>query len=617
MIHPRFEDFIFERYTIDTNCIITKIDTNTVITNATSIKLTLEKNDRISIPLRKLMAYTFIENYDGQEVYFNSNEKDPTKKFVLSNLSLTENSIPTRIDQVPVIKRKNDGEFVDEYPSMNHAADKNGIDRRTFRKRVKAGNTHNDGFFYHRKDVPFHPKNHQIRNAKANKVARIDPKTGKETIYNSQTYAAESIGCSVGTISSAVKTNVESCGFIWKDLGKHTIQITKQRKVLCKGACNDTDFTSCENSDDEEYTLPIPFEQEKYVYDHEPVEIINDIEWFDLIHQGKLEEKYLISKCGHVWSKHSKRCLKESLTDGYKRIRLCSQYAKIHRLMGESFLGLDFNDNLVVNHINGKKDDNRLDNLEITTFQGNCRHARDVLLSAKGNTQPVKQYTLEGEYIQTFASVEDAAKTLTTKIKAQTLSWHILKNGEYVRDGFIWKYKQLNNKVRPKGTFKVLEKFPKYEIYQDGTIWSNYHKGRILRPSISQEGYHLVTLYDLDGVPMGQMVHQLVAKAFIKNDDPKNKKQINHIDSNPRNNKIENLEWCTPSENVQHSFSHGKKNKNLKPVIQLDENGIVLNEFDSITNASKSVGVQSSSICAALKNGTKCVKCYWEYKNEN
>ena len=55
--------------------------------------------------------------------------------------------------------------------------------------------------------------------------------------------------------------------------------------------------------------------------------------------------------------------------------------------------------------------------------------------------------------------------------------------------------------------------------------------------------------------PRDCKVHQLVAQAFIPN--PNNYKVINHIDGNPMNNKVENLEWCTQKHNVQHSIEEG------------------------------------------------------------
>ena len=54
-------------------------------------------------------------------------------------------------------------------------------------------------------------------------------------------------------------------------------------------------------------------------------------------------------------------------------------------------------------------------------------------------------------------------------------------------------------------------------------------------------------------------VHRLVAQVFIEN--PEEKPFINHIDNNPQNNSVGNLEWCTHIENMEHSSKQGRQDE--------------------------------------------------------
>lgn len=93
-----------------------------------------------------------------------------------------------------------------------------------------------------------------------------------------------------------------------------------------------------------------------------------------------------------------------------------------------------------------------------------------------------------------------------------------------------------------------------YEVSNTGKVRSlprKTSKGGELKQATVQGGYKRVSLSN--GSRKGYTVHRLVGMAFLSN--PLNKPCINHIDGNPSNNNVSNLEWCTYAENSQHSFN--------------------------------------------------------------
>lgn len=129
-----------------------------------------------------------------------------------------------------------------------------------------------------------------------------------------------------------------------------------------------------------------------------------------------------------------------------------------------------------------------------------------------------------------------------------------------------------------------------------GTITKYKPKERILKLAKSNAGYlrvHIGHHYNR----RTWNVHRLIAITFIPN--PLNKKEVNHIDGDTTNNKVDNLEWVTPSENIKHSFERlGKRPHNCKKVKCIETGKI----YDCVMDASRDVGVRYTCITACCRH---------------
>lgn len=112
-----------------------------------------------------------------------------------------------------------------------------------------------------------------------------------------------------------------------------------------------------------------------------------------------------------------------------------------------------------------------------------------------------------------------------------------------------------------KELWKPLLEYKGVEVSSIGRIRKAANKSRKERILTEfpkdRDGYYRCSVQKLDGTWTSQPVHRLVAKEFIPRTE--NKDVVNHIDGNRTNNRIENLEWVTPKENVIHSFKFGSR----------------------------------------------------------
>lgn len=156
-----------------------------------------------------------------------------------------------------------------------------------------------------------------------------------------------------------------------------------------------------------------------------------------------------------------------------------------------------------------------------------------------------------------------------------------------------------------------LKDFPNYGITRDGRVYS-YITNRFLKTPCNKAGYSEVNLY-LQRVPHLKTIHRLVAETFLPN--PFNKREVNHKNGIKTDNRIENLEWVTPSENIRHALETGLNTCNMK-VVMCSPNGEVIRIFRSQGEASIH-GFDQRLISRAIKNGFKHKGYFWKEVVEN
>ncbi len=110
----------------------------------------------------------------------------------------------------------------------------------------------------------------------------------------------------------------------------------------------------------------------------------------------------------------------------------------------------------------------------------------------------------------------------------------------------------------------------RYSITSDGKIWS-HRRNKWLKPTLGKihngtPGYFYVSICH-GGRDKKEKIHRLVAITYIPN--PDNLPQVNHKNGIKTDNRVENLEWCTPKENFLHAIETGLNVRNPAPAAKL------------------------------------------------
>lgn len=285
------------------------------------------------------------------------------------------------------------------------------------------------------------------------------------------------------------------------------------------------------------------------------------------------ETSYSVTEDGKIWSFKTMKFLKPHINDcGYEIVTIsyCNingeriqKQKKIHRLVAEAYVkNNDPEKNKVVNHIDENKSNNHKNNLEWCTPSTNTR--KSTKLQKNRTRKKIVAINIKTGDSTIYASQAEAAKNLP--IKTRRIN-DVLRGYRKTSLGYRFEYVNQEEGCRLKDVdlteSKQIYGSSKYYIFNDGRVYSK-HRQRFRKASTAS-GYLRVQLMSLSKTKH-YLIHHLVADHFIKPKEYriKNNFVVNHKNGDKKDNRQENLELCTRSENTKHYHRELKNNKRRK-----------------------------------------------------